>query len=103
MLRGGEAKRDKRKESGGEGEVHLALHHTWEGGWVAWANDVVLKLAKHCERRTLSLYALRLVSPHHRTLQQQPSPSSSGMKLSFKHNDLNGKQATYVLRRQLGY
>lgn len=56
MLRGSEAKRDKRKENDKEGEMHLALHHTWEASWIVWANDVVLKLAKHCEQHTLSLW-----------------------------------------------
>lgn len=54
--------------------MHLALHHTWEESGTVWANDVVLKLAKHCERHTLSLDGLWLVSPHHRIFQI-PLPS----------------------------
>lgn len=49
--------------------MHLALHHTWEESWMVWANDVVLKLAKHCKQHTLSLDGLWLVSPHRRTFQ----------------------------------
>lgn len=42
MLRDGEAERDKWIEKDKEGEMHLALHHTWEESGMVWANDVVL-------------------------------------------------------------
>lgn len=54
MLRGSEQSGDKWKGSDREGEVHLALHHTLEGSCIAWANDAVLKLAKHCKQHTLA-------------------------------------------------
>lgn len=62
--KGGQTENRKR------GEMHLALHHTWEESGVARANDVVLKLAKHCEQPTLSLDGLWPVRPHHRIFQR---------------------------------
>ena len=63
VLRDGGAKGGRKD---GEGEAHLALHHTWEGSWVAWANDVVLKLAKSCSQLAVSPDGPWLVSPRHR-------------------------------------
>lgn len=74
-LRDSKAKRDKRKEKDKEGEMHLALHHTWEESGMVWANDVVLKLAKHCKQHALSLDGLWLVSPHHRIFQRCCPPT----------------------------
>lgn len=50
--RGGDRQRGEDKEAA----THLALHQHWEESWMVWANDVVLKLAKHWEHHTLSLW-----------------------------------------------
>lgn len=93
MLRDGEAKR------GTSGKKTKRERCTWlsttpgRRAGMMWANDVVLKLAKHCEQRTLSLDGLWLVRPRHRIFQtcdSRPAPpapvSSAGMKLVFLYS-----------------